>query len=223
MTWDWSFTAQIAPRIFAGLGTTLLATLFGTLIALIVGFVIMLGRRSGSAWASVPARLYVYLFRGTPLLIQFYFAYYVLPLAGVKTPAFVAGAVTLGLNFATYFAETYRAGIESVPAAQWEAARALSFSRARTWVSVVIPQAVRSALPALGNHVNLMFKMSALMAAISVLDVFGTAIDIGGTTYRYLEPVTTAGVLYLVISIPFSYLIRRAERRQKNPSQYQEV
>lgn len=215
MTWEWDFAFEILPRMIRALRVTFIATGGGVLIATVLGFVVLLGRRARNPLAQAPARAYLYFFRGTPLLIQFYFAYYVFPLWGFRMEAIVAGTTTLGLNFAAYFAETYRAGIESVPRPQWEAAQALSFSRFRTWRSVVIPQALRATLPALGNHVNLMFKMSALMAAISVLDVFGTAIDIGGTTYRYLEPVTIAGVLYLAISIPFAYVIRRAEYRQR--------
>lgn len=214
MSWDWHFALQIFPQIFAALKVTLLGTLYGTVIALIAGVLLMLARRSSVAVVRGFARIYLYIFRGTPLLIQFYFAYYVFPLLGFKTVAFVAAVITLGLNFATYFAETCRSGIENVPRGQWEAAQALSFSTRRTWFSVIGPQAIRSALPALGNHVILMFKMSALMSVISVLDAFGTAINIGGTTYRYLEPVTIAGALYLLISIPTSYFIRHAERRQ---------
>ncbi|GAA2180673.1 ectoine/hydroxyectoine ABC transporter permease subunit EhuD [Brooklawnia cerclae] len=219
MTWEWDFAAEIFPRLFRALRVTFLATGGGALISAVLGFLLMLLRRARQTLVQLPARVYLYFFRGTPLLIQFYFAYYVFPLWGLKVPALVAGTVTLGLNFAAYFAETYRAGIDNVPRSQWEAARALSMSRLRTWSAVVIPQALRATLPALGNHINLMFKMSALMAAISVLDVFGTAIDIGGTTYRYLEPVTLAGLLYMAISIPFAYLIRRAESRQSKSLQ----
>lgn len=214
MMWDWEFALDIVPQMLGGVRVTLTATFYGTIIAAVVAVPLLLARRSRGILPKATATAYIYLFRGTPLLIQFYFAYYVFPLLGLRLPAFVAGAATLGLNYATYFAETYRSGIQSVPRAQWEAARALSFSPLRTWVSVVIPQALRPALPALGNHVNLMFKMSALMAAISVLDIFGTAINIGNTVYRYLEPVSIAGLFYLAVSVPVSFLIRRAELRQ---------
>lgn len=215
MIWDWEFAIEILPKMLGGVRVTVLATFCGAIVATIIGFAIMLLRRSHSRLVQAFAYAYIYFFRGTPLLIQFYFAYYVFPLIGLRAPAFVAGALTLGLNYATYFAETYRSGIQSVPKGQWEAAQALSFSPRRTWMSVVLPQAVRPMLPALGNHINLMFKMSALMSAISILDIFGTAITIGNSVYRYLEPISMAGLLYLAVSIPVSILIQRAEARQR--------
>lgn len=215
-TWDWQFATEILPEMMDGVKVTIMATFFGTIVATIMGFLIMLMRRANNRLVAGFAYAYIYFFRGTPLLIQFYFAYYVLPLVGLRAPAFVAGALTLGLNYTTYFAESYRSGIQSVPKGQWEAARALSFSPRRIWISVVLPQAIKPMLPALGNHINLMFKMSALMSAISILDIFGTAITIGNSVYRYLEPITMAGVLYLAVSIPVSILIQRAEARQRS-------
>jgi polar amino acid transport system permease protein len=127
--------------------------------------------------------------------------------------AFVTGVVALGVHYACYTAEVYRAGIEAVPKGQWEAATALSLPRSRVWTGIILPQAVPRVMPALGNYTISMFKETPLLLAIGVLDVLNRAKEVGAETFRVIEPYTLAGVLFLLISYPASIIVRRLERR----------
>jgi polar amino acid transport system permease protein len=127
--------------------------------------------------------------------------------------ALTVGVIALGVHYACYTSEVYRAGIEAVPRGQWEAATALSLPRSRVWTGVVLPQAVPRVVPALGNYVISMFKEVPLLTAIGLLDVVGRAQEAGDTYFRYVEPYTIAGLLFLLLSYPASLLLRRLERR----------
>ncbi|MGH7868345.1 MAG: amino acid ABC transporter permease, partial [Candidatus Dormibacteraceae bacterium] len=151
--------------------------------------------------------------RGTPLLIQLYFLFYIFPTYGVTLPALETGIVGLGLYYSTYASEVYRAGIESVPRGQWEASLALGLPLARMWGRIVVPQAMRFATPVLGNFVISMFKESAILSTITVLEVIGEASIVGAQTARFVEPFTMAGLIFLSISYPAARLVRLLERR----------
>jgi polar amino acid transport system permease protein len=151
--------------------------------------------------------------RSTPLLIQLYFLYYVLPEYGLTLSPLVIGILALGLHYSCYTAEVYRAGIEAVPRGQWEAARALSLSPQATWRRVILPQAVPPTLPVLGNYLIAMFKDTPLLAAITVMEMLQTAKLIGAESFRYLEPLTITGVVFLVVSLAASCLVRHLETR----------
>src|SRR5690606_33616653 len=116
--------------------------------------------------------------------------------------ALTTGVIGLGVHYATYTSEVYRAGIESVPRGQWEASTALNLAPATTWGRVVLPQAIPVVIPALGNYLIAMFKDVPLLATITVLDVLGEARAVGTQYFRYLEPYTLAGLLFLAVSIP---------------------
>jgi polar amino acid transport system permease protein len=121
--------------------------------------------------------------------------------------------IGLGVHYATYTSEVYRAGIEGVPKGQWEAATALNLPTSRVWRSVVLPQAIPRVLPALGNYVIAMFKETPLLSAITVLEMLAAAKGLGNETFRYLEPLTMVGLLFLLVSLPASLSVRRLERR----------
>jgi polar amino acid transport system permease protein len=158
---------------------------------------------------------FIEVVRSTPLLVQvFFLAFAVLPALGLQWSAFVIGVVALGVHYATYTSEVYRAGIEAVPVGQWEAATALSLPSTRVWIGVVLPQAVPRVLPALGNYVISMFKEAPLLLAIGVVEVVNAAREAGSLTFRYVEPYTLAGVLFLLLSYPASLLVRRLERNR---------
>jgi polar amino acid transport system permease protein len=158
--------------------------------------------------------LFIEFVRSTPLLIQVFVLYWLVPpVTGFKMSAFVTGVVALGVHYATYTAEVYRAGIDAVPKGQWEAAVALNLPRSRVWTAVVLPQAIPRVLPALGNYTISMFKETPLLLAIGVLDVLNRAKEVGADTFRVVEPYTLAGVLFLLVSLPASLLVRRLERR----------
>jgi polar amino acid transport system permease protein len=158
--------------------------------------------------------LFIEFVRSTPLLIQIFVLYYLLPpTTGIKMSAFVTGVVALGVHYACYTSEVYRAGIEAIPKGQWEAATALSLPRGRVWTGIILPQAVPRVIPALGNYTISMFKETPLLLAIGVLDVLNRAKEVGAETFRVVEPYTMAGVLFLLVSYPASILVRRLERR----------
>jgi polar amino acid transport system permease protein len=137
----------------------------------------------------------------------------VFPTAGIRFSTLVTGMIAIGLNYSAYTAEVYRAGIEGVPRTQWEAARALNFSTVRTWTSVVLPQAVPAVIPALGNYLIAMFKDTPILSAIGIIEMLTQAKILGSASFRYTEPFTIVGVLFLLISYPSSVLVRQLEHR----------
>lgn len=213
MIWDWQFTGQILPDLLRGMFVTFEATVLGSIVAMLLGLVLALLRRSPIWLLRTIVWLFIEFVRSTPLLVQLYFLFFVLPNIGITLSPLTTGIVGLGLHYATYTAEVYRAGINGVPPGQWEATRALSLPSGRTWFAVILPQAIPRILPALGNYVISMFKETPLLLAIGVIDLVGAAEQAGGQAYRYVEPYTLAGIFFLVLSYPASILVRRLERR----------
>ena len=213
MIWDNSFALSVLPIIAQGLTITVLITITGTAIAMCIGLVLAIMRRSRTKWISLPAEAFVEFVRATPLLVQLFFLYFGLPVFGISLSALVTGIIGIGLNYSAYTAEVYRAGIEGVPRGQWEAARALNFSHGQTWVRIILPQAVRKVIPALGNYLIAMFKDTPILASISVLEMLEQAQIVGSENFRYLEPMTEVGLLFILVSYPASLLIRRLEVR----------
>ena len=163
---------------------------------------------------ALPASWLVEFIRDTPLLVQLYFLYFVLlPSVGLSWSALLTGIIGIGINYSAYTAEVYRAGIEGVARGQWEAATALNFSSMQTWTSVILPQAVPKVIPALGNYLIAMFKDTPILSSIGVVEMLARAEIIGSQTFRYLEPITLVGVLFLILSYPSSRLVARLEAR----------
>ncbi|MGO6907547.1 ectoine/hydroxyectoine ABC transporter permease subunit EhuD, partial [Rhizobium ruizarguesonis] len=151
--------------------------------------------------------------RGTPLLVQLYFIFYVLPDIGIRLAPRVAGVIGMGIHYATYTAEVYRAGIENVPRGQWEAAKATNLSTRQAWIHVILPQAIPPMIPALANYFIAMFKETPLLSAITVLELMNQAKSIANSNYRYIEPMTLVGVFFLVISLISVVGLRWLEER----------
>lgn len=213
MSWDWGFAWDIIPTLLKGLLITLEVSLLSTAIALIVGLLIAIARNSGVPLVNSVLRFVVDFLRGTPLLIQLYFLFYVLPTWGLVMSPFVTGVVGLSLAASAYMSEAYRAGIASVPRGQWEAATVLGLPRREVWLKVIVPQAVRPVIPALTNYAILMFKNSAILSVITVNELLHQGLTIGSETYRYVEPLTLVGLFYFIISYPLSLGVRRMERK----------
>lgn len=159
------------------------------------------------------AGAYVEIIRGTPLLLQLFYIYFVLPTIGLHLSPLVAGAVALGVNYSAYLSEVFRAGISAVDHSQWEAAETLGMSRALTWWRIILPQAARIALPGTGNYVVAMFKDTALTATISVTDLLFTGQIIAQQTFDYVRIYTVVFIIYFLISYPASIGLRVLERR----------
>jgi polar amino acid transport system permease protein len=213
MSFDWAYAWSLLPVMAPALLVTLEATFAGMLIALTVGLLLAIARRAPLRFVSKSAGAFIEFVRSTPLLVQLYFLFYVLPEFGIALPPFTTGALGLGLHYAAYCSEVYRAGIEGVPRAQWEAASALNLSRVDTWCRIVLPQAVARVVPALGNYLVAMFKDTPLLSAITVVELLQTAKILGSETFRYVEPLTLVGVLFLVLSLASASAVRKLETR----------
>lgn len=213
MTIDWEFALETLPALVRAMRVTIQATLVGFALASVIGLLLTLARRSSLRWMSWPASGIVEFVRSTPLLVQLFFGFYVLPKYGIRLPPFIVGTVILGLHYGTYTSEVYRAGIDAISRTQWEAARALNFSTWDTWVRIILPQAIPPMIPALGNYLIAMFKETPQLAAITVVEMLLTAKSIGTRSFRFLEPITLVGLLFFLISFPTSLLVQRLEVR----------
>jgi polar amino acid transport system permease protein len=209
--WRWDFTFEILPRLLLATLNTLMAAGMGYGIALVLGLVLALAQRTPWAPLTWTIRETVEFIRSTPLVLQIFFVFYVFPQFGVRLSPWTAGMIAIGLHYAAYLSEVYRAGIEGVPRGQWEACRALNLSTRRTYLGIVIPQALPIALPGMGNYLVGIFKDTPMLSVIGVAELMHTANAIGSESYRFLEPYTLVGLIFLVLSLPAAYGIRRFE------------
>lgn len=215
--WDtsshWAFAVSILPILGKGLLVTLQATVVGFLLAASLGLVLagLKGMRSRLiAW---PARFISEFLRDTPLLVQLFFLYYVLPDYGLVLPAFMTGALALGLQYSAYTSEVYRAGIQSVPAGQLEAARALDLTPGRTFVAVVLPQAIPRIIPALGNYLVSIMKDVPILSVVAVLELLNVARIIGDRSFNYMIPLSMVGLIYLLMTLVAAWAVRKLDER----------
>lgn len=213
MNWDWSAVADFMPRFWDGVLVTLQILVLGSLISFTLGLVWAIGFRAPSRFVRWPVGIVTEFIRTTPLLVQLFFLYFVLPEWGVQFSALTTGTIAIGLHYSTYTAQVYRAGIDAVPAGQWEAAKALSLPAHRTWFAVILPQAIRRITPALGNYVIAMLKDTPLLAAIGVLEMLQQSRLESASTFQYTEPLTVIGIAFILIAYPASLLVRTLERR----------
>lgn len=208
--WSWEATWESLPLLLEGFfKVTLLVTVVSTAIAAVLGLVIAIARRSVPRPIAAVIKFLVDFIRMTPIVVQLLFAYYVF----LDLSALTIGIIIFGVHYSTYMAEVYRAGIESVPKGQWEATTALSMSTRRTWTAVVVPQALRATVPALGNYAISMFKDTPFLIAIGVVEMVQAGLIYGGNNFKYIEPITLAGIIFLLASYPTSLLIGRLEKR----------
>jgi polar amino acid transport system permease protein len=211
MFWDWGFAWEILPLLAHASLVTLEATILGFAIAAVLGLAFAIGRMYGPPWLSVPLTGLIEFIRSTPLLIQIFFIYFVFPEFGLVLEAMTAGVLALGLHYATYASEVYRAGLANIQRGQWEASIALNLTPYHTFRDVIIPQAIPPVVPALGNYLVALFKDTPLLSAIGVLELMQTAKIIGSDTFRYVEPITMVGAIFLIFSLIAAGLIRMVE------------
>lgn len=210
--WNWEFAWQVLPTLLPALGITIYVTILSFLIALVLGLLFALMRRSRFRWLSLPTAAFVEAVRSTPELIQIYFLYFALPQYGIMMSAMMTGILGLGVHYACYCSEVYRAGLDGVPRGQLEAAASLNLSTYRTYRDVIIPQAIPPMVPALGNYLIVMFKITPILAAIAVVEVMRQALNIGSHHFRYIEPITMVGIFFLILSLISAVGIRYIER-----------
>ena len=210
--WKWDFAFQILPQMLWATLNTIMAAGIGYAIAAVVGLFFLLGQRTPYKIINLIVREIIEFIRSTPLLIQLFFVYFVGPQFGITLSAWVCAMITIGLHFGTYLSEVYRGALNGVPKAQWEACRALNFTTLYTYRKIVLPQAFPIAIPGMGNYLVGIFKDTPLLSTIGVAELFHAATAVGGYHYRYLEPYTMVGVIFLILSIPAAMGVRKLER-----------
>lgn len=212
MEFDWRFAIEVFPELLNALGLSLQVTLWGYLLALVLGLFLVLGRRAERSWLSRPFAWVIEFIRRTPPLVQIYVLYFAAPEIGINLSPFLAGTLALGLHYGCYLSEVYRAGIESVDKGQWEAAQALGMPKGLVYKDIVLPQAIPPILPSMGNYLLALFKDTPLLSAITLLEMLQTAKILGAASFQYLEPLTLVGLLFLLVSLLSAAGLRLLER-----------
>jgi len=209
------FLAEWAPFFLGGVPLTIFVSVVSIAFAVVFALIGALGRISTIAPIFATATLYVSLVRGTPLIVQIFFVYSALPQFGIVLPAIVAGIFALSFNYGAYMTEIFRAGIEAVPRGQIEAAHALGMSDAQTMRRIVLPQAVRIVIPAIGNEFIAMIKDSALVSFVALQELFWRARTTGSANFASFETLIFAAVVYWLLTITFSTAQEWLERRMR--------
>jgi polar amino acid transport system permease protein len=215
IAFSWDYFFHLVPQMLRGLYVTARATVLGFLIAASLGLLLALGRRSKVKVLSWPVAFLIEFIRSTPILVQMFFAQVLVrAIPGFNLNAIVILFVVLGIHYATYASEAYRAGINSVPDGQWEASIAMNLSPFTTWTRIIIPQAVPNVLPTLGNYLVAAFKDAPIGdAVLSTAGVLFFATTLRSDDFRPVEPFLLIGVGFLLVSIPAAWLVRRLEER----------
>ena len=203
------------PTLLKGAGITVFISVISMALAITLGLVLTIIRLYGSPPLSSVARGYIEIYRGTPLLIQLYILYYGLPNIGISLNPLTAAFLGLGMNYAAYEAELYRAGINAVPKGQMEAALSLGMTRGIAVKRVILPQAFRIALPGVTNDFIALFKDSSLVSVIAMVELTKTYSILAASTLRFFEFGLIVALLYFAMSYPLSLFARRLEERLK--------
>ncbi|MGR3462885.1 MAG: ectoine/hydroxyectoine ABC transporter permease subunit EhuC [Roseovarius sp.] len=214
----WEFLSEYGPRLIDGTLVTAAQFFLAAVLAIVVALIAGLMKLSPHLPVRALAVVYIEVFRGTSLLVQLYWIFFVLPLFGVSFDKFTAGFVAVGMNLGAYGAELVRGGIQSVPKGQWEAAYSLSMSPLRRMWRIILPQALLNMLPPWGNLLIELLKGTALVALISVSDLMFEARQINGSTYLSAQTFGTALIIYYIfarlIVTPFMRWLERVMRRK---------
>ncbi|MGG3471044.1 amino acid ABC transporter permease [Neobacillus pocheonensis] len=216
---------DLYPELLHAMGTVLGATICGFILALVLGTLIALGRISKISWLNRLLVLFLEIIRGTPLLVQVVYMYYVVPLLisavvqfwipgyQLNFDAFIAGTLALGVNYGAYLSEVIRSAITAIDRGQTEAALALGYTNKQAMWSIIIPQASRIALPTFGNYIIMMVKDTSLLAFITVSELLLRTQTYASQTFLTIESYTLLALAYLVLSLPMAQLVRVMERR----------
>lgn len=234
--WDGALAAQLWDPLLEGFIIILAVTILASIICLVLGLVVAIALRSGPRWLSAPLFGVMEFIRNTPLLVQLFFAWFGIALAiGVSDTIFTVptfsiggweigpldfggpffvGVIVLGIHYSTYTAEVYRAGIDGVPKGQWEAITALSLPKRYGWQHVILPQALRRVIPALGNYIISMFKEVPVLIAIGLADMIYKTQEFQAANFAgAVEGYTIAGLIFLAASYPIAVAMRKLENR----------
>jgi His/Glu/Gln/Arg/opine family amino acid ABC transporter permease subunit len=214
------FNTQVAVDNVGPLLAGLLITIELTFVVIVLslGFALLVALGGMSRWLLLRwiIKAYIELMRGTPLLLQLIYIYYVLPEIGIRLDAFTAGVIGLTLNYSAYISEVYRGGILAVPKGQHDAAAALGMTRALAMRRIVLPQAIRIVIPTLGNYFISLFKDTALCSVVSIQEVVFTAQIVAARNFQYFTLYTVVGAMYFLVSFPAARLVGWLERRTRS-------
>lgn len=208
---DFQLIEQSIPALLRGAGLSLQIAFVATVLGVFVGTALALGEASKRWWLRLPVTIYVTLFRGTPMLVQILFVFYVLPQFGLMISPFWAASIAIGLNSGAYISQTIRAGINAVSKGQVEAAATLGFSHLMTMRYIVLPQAFRNALPSLGNELVTLVKDSSLASIIGVMELSKQGSIIRSHTYDAFSILLMVSLFYLVMTATLSFAMKRLE------------
>lgn len=214
--YDFDFAEVLArwPLFFEAALLTLELLLFSAVASLAIGLFAGIGLSSPRLWVRGPVRVYVDLFRLTPILVQIITIFFLLPIVGLTVNAFVSGVIALSLNYGAFYAEIFKAGITSIDRGQWEASRAMGMRSGTMMRRIILPQAVRRMLPPVGNMLVSLTKDTSLVSAIGVAELTSISQTIGASTFRNLESLLVVAAFYLAINIPLAVLVNQLHRRQ---------
>jgi polar amino acid transport system permease protein len=210
---DPNWLAINAPFILGGAGLTILISLASIVLATVLALVGALGRLSRSPFINGAASLYVSLVRGTPLLVQIYVIFYALPQLGLVLDPIPSGILALGFNYGAYMTEIFRAGIQAVPRGQREAAQALGMPEPLVLRRIVLPQATRIVIPAIGNEFIAMIKDSSLVSFLGLQELLWRAQTFGRRDQQIIQSLLLAAFIYWGLTMLFSFFQERLERR----------
>ena len=210
---EWDFIVRSGPYILQGAGITVLVSVLSIILATTLAILGALGRLSTNPVIYAVASLYVSIVRGTPLLVQIFFAYYALPQAGIVLDPIPTGIFALGFNYGAYMTEIFRAGLQAVAGGQREAAQALGMRESQIFRRIVLPQAIRIVTPAIGNEFIAMIKDSSLVSIITVQELLWRAQRVGRSEFQTIPAILIAALAYWGLTILFSIFQERLERR----------
>ena len=199
------------PSLLQGAMLTIAVSLLAFGLAMVLGLATGLARLSRLMPLRMVAACYIQFIRGTPLLLQLFFIYYVLPYAGIVLTPFVSGAMGLTLNYAAYMAEVFRSGIQAIPKGQSEAGQSVGMSRRLLMRRIILPQAIRIIIPSIGNFFVSIFKDSALVSVITMRDLMFSGQLLASATYKHFEIFAEVAVIYFLISYPTAKFVEWVE------------
>ncbi|MGO3146506.1 MAG: amino acid ABC transporter permease [Leucobacter sp.] len=204
---------EVFPALLRAVPIVAQLALGAMLLALTLGLLLALARLSSNAILRGIAIVFVEVMRGTPLLVQLVYVYFVLPTIGIQLDPVAAGIIALGLNYSAYLSEVYRTSILAIDSGQTEAALSLGYTPTKALWRVVIPQSFKVALGPIGNYFIAMVKDTALTSVIAVSEILKTANTLNSQTFQTVEIYTAAALLYLALSLPLSRLVIVLERK----------
>ena len=208
--------------LFEGLKNTLILTCISVALGTVLGALVAMAKMSKYRVVRGLITVYIEVIRGTPILLQLYIFYFVLPnvLTFLKLSQFMWVSIALCVNSAAYVSEVIRSGIQAVDKGQAEAARSLGLSEKQTMLKIILPQAVRNILPALGNEFIMMLKETSLASTFFLGDIMTSYQVVKGAAYLTLEPLTIVAIVYLCLTFPLSKIGEKFEKKMANPNSY---